>query len=110
MTDPGSTDVCATCGETWEWHKAHQPRHVFAVRLDDSTLLVGSHPEASVTPSVNMTVDHLETAFEEITLLYDDLNLHPDDHSVASVRFRVSRVREHLMHARDQRFVERTSR
>ena len=110
MTDPGSADACATCGKTWEWHKKYRPRHVFAVRRDDSTLLVGSHPEASVTPLVSMTADHLEVAFDEITLLYDDLNLHPDDYSVAAIRLRVLRVREHLVHARDQRFVERTSR
>jgi hypothetical protein len=104
-----TADVCAACGKTREWHKKHRPRHVFTVRLDESTL-VGSHPEASATPLVSMDVDHLEAAFQAITELFDDLNLHPGDHSVASIRRRMSRVREHLVHARDQRVLERNAR
>lgn len=61
-------------------------------------------------PMTDPRVDHLEEAFEKITELSDDLYLHPDDHPMASIRPRVSRVREHLVHARDQRFLERTSR
>ena len=63
-----------------------------------------------IKPLVSQRVDHLEEAFQKITELFDDLNLHPDDHSVESTRRRVSRVREHLVHARDQRVVERNAR
>jgi hypothetical protein len=56
------------------------------------------------------STDHLEEALQKITELYDDLNMHPDGHSVASIRRRASRVREHLVHARDQRVVERNAR
>ena len=63
-----------------------------------------------VKPLVSQRVNHLEEAFQKITELFDDLNLHPGDHSVASIRRRVSRVREHLVHARDQQVLERNAR
>jgi len=112
VTEPGNDDVCVTCSKTWEWHKKYRPRHVFTVRLDESTLLMGSHPEASATPLVSIDDDHLEAALKEITLLYDDLNLCSDaaEARVVAILFRVMRVREHLVHARDQRVVERTKR
>ena len=67
---------------------------------------------ASVTPLVSMDTDHLEEAFQKITELYDDLDQHqhPDDLLVTSIRLRMLRVREHLVHARDQRVVERSAR